>query len=150
MKTNTFAAKPSVLAWIYMMRVYAVVTRDAERELRRAGLTLPRFDVIAHLGAGESLTQDALCGKLFVTKGNVSGLIDRMAGEGLVSRQEDPKDRRCNRIRLTKRGEMIFQKTVPEHEEFITRMFSALKRREQTRLKELLRKLMRSMCGRAE
>jgi DNA-binding MarR family transcriptional regulator len=91
--------------------------------------------------------QDTLCEKLFVTKGNISGLIDRMAEEGLVSREEDPTNRRCNRIELTDRGKKIFQKVVPDHEECIDHMFSVLTRQEQTQLKELLRKLVKSMCG---
>ena len=133
------------------MRVYAFVTRCAERELRKEGLTLPRFDVIAHLGVKEEcFSQDDLCEKLLVTKGNISGLIDRMAEEGLVSREEDPKNRRCNRIELTDRGKKLFQKVVPEHEGCIDNMFSVLTRQEQTQLKDLLRKLIKSMCERVE
>jgi DNA-binding MarR family transcriptional regulator len=133
------------------MRIYAFVTRCAERELRKEGLTLPRFDVIAHLGAGEEcFMQDTLCEKLFVTKGNISGLIDRMVEEGLVSREEDPENRRCNRIQLTDQGKKIFQKVVPEHEDYIDGVFSALTRQEQTELKELLRKLIKSMCGKVK
>lgn len=150
MKTKKTLLKPSVLAWIYIMRVYAFVTRCAERELRKEGLTLPRFDVIAHLGAEECFMQDTLCEKLFVTKGNISSLIDRMVEEGLVSREEDPKNRRCNRIELTDRGKKLFQKVVPEHEECIDNMFSALTRQEQIQLKELLRKLMKSMCEKVD
>ena len=143
MRTIKAGLKPSVLSWIYMMRIYSLVTRAAERELRAEGLTLPRFDVIVQLGALEGCcTQESLCDKLLVTKGNVSGLIQRMMVEGLVTRREDPENRRCNRVQLSENGKRLFRKVVPDHEGCIDALFSGLSRREQAELSELLGKLL--------
>lgn len=134
---------PALAAWIHFMRIYSLVTRCAERELSRHGLTLPRFDIIAQLGAiEECCNQGVLCDRLLVTKGNVSGLIQRMLGEGLVSREEDPANRRCNRVRLTVKGQKLRSAVVPEQEACIGKMFSVLSKAEQEQLRGLLKKLL--------
>ncbi|MCX6000177.1 MAG: MarR family transcriptional regulator, partial [Chloroflexi bacterium] len=45
--------------------------------------------------------------KLGVTPSNVSGLVDRLFRQGLVSRQEDPDDRRVLRLRVTDKGASV-------------------------------------------
>lgn len=45
--------------------------------------------------------------KLGVTPSNVSGLVDRLFKHGLVSRQEDPDDRRMLRLRVTDKGASV-------------------------------------------
>jgi DNA-binding MarR family transcriptional regulator len=138
--------RPSVVSWIYIMRVYALMTRRAEKILNEHGLTLVQFDVITQLGAmDECCTQGALCERLMVTKGNVSGVIDRMAREDWLTRVEDAADRRCNRIHLTAKGKKIFEKIVPSHEGWIDEMFSLITRQEQSELRDILRKLLKGL-----
>jgi DNA-binding MarR family transcriptional regulator len=45
-----------------------------------------------------------------VTLGNVSTMIDRLVREGLVSRHEDPADRRAVLVQLSSRGRSITSK----------------------------------------
>lgn len=138
--------KPSVAAWIYIMRIYALMTRHAEKMLNEDGLTLVQFDVIAQLGAmDQCCTQGVLCEKLMVTKGNVSGVIDRMVKEDWVLRVEDEEDRRCNRLHLTAKGKKVYQKIVPKHEGWVDEMFSLITRQEQAELKYILRKLLKGL-----
>ena len=48
--------------------------------------TLPRFDVLAALdAAGTELTMGALSARLMVTSGNVTGLVNAMEKDGLVT-----------------------------------------------------------------
>jgi MarR family 2-MHQ and catechol resistance regulon transcriptional repressor len=139
-------ASPAVLTWIYVVRVYYLVARCAEQELKAKGMTLPRFDLIAQLGVQKGCcTQDTLCEKLMVTKGHVSGLIERMVKEGWVSRETDPSNRRCNRIQLTPRGHRVYEEVMPKRNSCMDRMFSKLNRRQQMQLTDLLRKLLESV-----
>ena len=55
------------------------------------------------------------------TRGNLSGMIDRMIDAGLVSRKEDTVDRRKKQISLTKLGkkkhdeiESLMRKHIPD------------------------------------
>ena len=75
--------------------------------LRGIGLSIPQFDVISTLTEEEGVTQQELAARLYVTKGNVSGLIDRMAEAGLVERRATPGDRRARAIHLTPHGRVL-------------------------------------------
>ena len=128
------------------MKVYYVAARCMEQRLHEAGMTLPRFEVIAQLGVEEGgCTQECLCDRLFVTKGHISGLLDRLAKEGWVTRETDPANRRCNRVRLTAKGRKIYENIVPKRESCLNKMFSKLGPDEQHQLNGLLEKLLDSV-----
>lgn len=86
----------SVLAWLYMMRVTDKLHRLEGDNLAKYNLTPAQFGVLAHLSADDGITQQELSDMLFVTKGNVCGLIGRLEERGLVVRVNDPEDRRSN------------------------------------------------------
>ena len=67
----------------------------------RHGLTGPQFDVLATLHRGEGIMQQELAARMLVTKGNVTGVVDRMEALGWIERRPDPEDRRVNRLYLT-------------------------------------------------
>src|SRR3712207_5195057 len=96
-----------------LARVYGKVQQQSARHLRRFGLTVAQFDVLAQVGAAEGLSQQDLAARLLVTKGNVCGLLDRLERAGLVTRQPDPADRRVNRLRLTPEGARLYADAVP-------------------------------------
>jgi len=144
--------KPSVLAWVRVMRLYNAVSRLAAAQLSKDGVSGPRFDVLAQLGAlgGACAAQDALVRRLMVTKGNVSTLIHKMVQDGLISRKEDPANRRRNRLALTPKGEALRRRAVPRHEQWVDELFSVLSSREQEILEALLAKLLSGIKRRSE
>jgi DNA-binding MarR family transcriptional regulator len=136
---------PAVLAWLRLARVYSKMQRHLQQHVRRFGLSLPQFDVLAHIGAAEGISQQALAERLLVTKGNICGLLDRMAAAGLVERRADPADRRVNRLYLTPAGRSLFVQVVPAHEAAVARLMGALPPNEQRTLLCLLRTLDRAL-----
>jgi MarR family transcriptional regulator, organic hydroperoxide resistance regulator len=48
-----------------------------------------------------------LAAAMKVTPSNVTGIIDRLVDQGLVSRTENPEDRRMLMLRLTEKGESL-------------------------------------------
>ncbi|MHB2027165.1 MAG: MarR family winged helix-turn-helix transcriptional regulator [Elusimicrobiota bacterium] len=150
-KKPSGAARPSipVMDWTLIMRIYSIVIRQAEVELSKRGLTVPRFDILAQLGGLCSCpAQDDLVRKLMVTKGNVSSLIHRMVQDGLVERTQNPDNRRCNNLRLSAKGHALRRSVLPEHEAWIENLFGALGTGEQKRLFSLLKKLFSGLTGR--
>jgi MarR family 2-MHQ and catechol resistance regulon transcriptional repressor len=138
--------KKGVLAWLYLAKVYGLISKMSEREFRQYGLTTAKFDIIAHLGiAPEGLNQCDLARRLLVSRGNISGVIDRMEKDGLIIREREKDDRRYYRVKLSEKGKKIFRRVVPEHEENIEKLFSVLTEEEKRELKSLLGKLFRSL-----
>jgi DNA-binding MarR family transcriptional regulator len=134
---------PSVLAWLRLARVFQKIDNASARhfqswKLSSGKLSTAQFDVLAQVGAAQGITQQELAGALFVTKGNISQILDRMEQQGLVKRCQDG---RTNYIFLTEAGRRLYDKVVPAQELLIAELFSSLSHGEQTQLMALLRKL---------
>src|SRR5215210_2906263 len=134
--------RPALLGWLRLMRVHQKVNRASGEQLKGWDLSLAQFDVLAHVGATEGISQQELADSLLVTKGNVCQLLDRMEGRGWISRRQQG---RANRLFLTDVGRRLFDEVVPAHEALITGRFSVLSEGEQERLHELLRKLDKAL-----
>ena len=134
--------RPGLLAWLRLARVFQKVERDSGEHLRGWDLSVAQFDVLAHVGAKEGMTQRELADALLVTKGNVCQLLDRMEDRGLISRRQEG---RAKRLFLTDAGRRLFAEVVPAHEAVIAEQFSVLSEGEQERLHELLRKIDKAL-----
>ena len=131
-----------MLAWLRLLRVSQKVERDLAGQLKLWGLNNAQFDVLAHVGADEGMTQQELADSLLVTKGNVAQLLDRMERRGLIERRSQG---RTNRLFLTDEGRRTYTEVVPAHEVLIDERLSVLSEEEQRQLFELLRKLDRAL-----
>ncbi len=131
-----------MLAWLRLLRVSQKVERDLARQLKLWGLNNAQFDVLAHVGAAEGITQQELADSLLVTKGNVAQLLGRMERRGLIERRSQG---RTNRLFLTDEGRRTFTEVVPAHEALIDDRLSVLSEEDQKQLFELLRRLDRAL-----
>ncbi len=86
------------------IRLQQRVFGEMTQTLKPLGLSIPQFDVLSTLTEQEGLSQSDLAARLYVTKGNVSGLIDRLVDAGYVERHASPADRRSHSLRLTVTG----------------------------------------------
>ena len=80
----------------------------------------------------------ALSRYLMVTGGNVTGLTDQLAAEGLVQRHAQQGDKRATLVSLTARGRRLFEAMAAEHETWVVALLSGLPRGEQAQLHALL------------
>ncbi len=104
-------ANPDVLrTWFRFLRLHQRITARAAAEYRRIGLSIPQFDLLSTLSEREGISQQEVAERLYVTKGNVSGLIDRLAALGFVERRALPNDRRSYALFLTPEGRAITER----------------------------------------
>jgi DNA-binding MarR family transcriptional regulator len=136
--------QPGLLAWLRLARVFQKVDRRTANHVRPYGLTVAQFDVLAQVGAREGLTQQELADALFVTKGNVCQLLDRMERRGLLERRP-ARTGRGNHLYLTDEGRRLAADVVPAQEALIERCFAGLAADEQMALLGLLKRLDRSV-----
>ena len=90
--------------WSHVALLHGRLSAAMGRRLREIHLSLPQCDVLAALTRQEGVNQQELAEQLHVTKGNISGLIDRMAAGGLVERRAIDGDKRAYAIYLTNEG----------------------------------------------
>ena len=133
----------AVLAWLRLARIYHKVDSASAQLFRRYDqLSTAQFDVLAHVGAAEGISQQELAASLLVTKGNISQLLVRLERDGLVQRRQDGR-RNC--LALTPAGRTLYEQVVPAQENSLATMFAPLNDEEQSQLLRLLRKLDQSI-----
>ncbi len=106
--------------------------------LRRWNLSVAQFDILAHVGDTEGLTQQELASARLTTKGNLSQLLDHLEESGLVARV---REGRVKRIWLTDAGRRLFAEVVPSQEEVVSAQFTSLSPADRHCLLGLLRRL---------
>ncbi|MFC4012136.1 MarR family winged helix-turn-helix transcriptional regulator [Nonomuraea purpurea] len=74
-----------------------------------SNLTMRQLKVVMILAASGSASGQDLAGDLGVSLGTVTGIVDRLVAQGLVSRHEDPHDRRVRRVELTAKGAALVE-----------------------------------------
>lgn len=128
MEPTERASKARLRLWLRLLGMTRKIEAELREKLRRDhGTTLPRFDVMAALNRHpDGLRMSDLSGVLKVSNGNVTGIVDRLAEEGLVVRVPVEGDRRAMMARLTPKGAEIFAAQAAEHEAWIDALFSEL------------------------
>ena len=102
-----------------LVQAYLGFYRVGSRHIESMGLTGPQFDVLAELGGTQGMTCAELGEATLITKGTLTGVLDRLEGKGLLQRQGVQGDRRAIHVRLTPKGEEIFRQVFPAHAEFM-------------------------------
>lgn len=129
----------TVRVWLRFVRLQQRLSNGIAAELRALGLSIPQFDVLSTLTEREGITQGDLAQRLYVTKGNVSGLIDRLVEAGLVERRAIPGDRRSHALHLTDRGAKAAQAGIAAQRAFVARTLGRLPAEDVAELDRILR-----------
>ena len=114
--------------WLRMLASTTHIEAEIRRRLReRFDISLARFDYMAQLYRyRDGLKMRDLSRYLMVTGGNVTGLTDDLARDGMVIRESSPSDRRAWIVRLTAKGRRQFETMAQEHEGWILELFAGL------------------------
>jgi DNA-binding MarR family transcriptional regulator len=107
-----------------LLRTHQAFLSYAASHVHKLDLTLPQFDVIITLGNTPGMPYKKLGEETLITKGTLTGVISRLEDKGLVQRVASETDGRSQIIRLTEAGNALFERTFPEHLQFINRLFN--------------------------
>lgn len=111
------------------------------RNVRRFGFTPSQFDIIATLGNTPGMTCKELGEKTLITKGTLTGVVDRLEQQGWVQRSRSTEDRRHFFIQLTAKGEQRFSEIFPQVVEAGAVRFQAYSEEDFAQLEAALSKL---------
>lgn len=115
---------------------------DAEG-LRRSGsnLTPSQARVIFTIGDTDGMTCKDIGDITLITKGTLTGVVDRLEEKGLVERWSVEGDGRKTIVALTKRGEKVYQTEYPRHIAFLKEKFDGLSAGDRKQAIALLQKV---------
>ena len=129
---------------------YQAFAAYSAAQVRALGLTPPQFDVLATLGNQPGMTCRELGERTLITKGTLTGVLDRMEGRGLLTRAALPHDRRSVFVRLTPAGEQLFAKVFPAHARQVAQRLSGLDTPDLDQLDDLLERIAAGFAPRAD
>ena len=142
--------KERLRLWIRMLRASRTIEAELRERLRQEfDTTLPRFDVMAALyRAPEGMLMSGLSRFLLVSNGNVTGIVDRLVSEGLVTRSRRNGDRRTSMVKLTDAGKAQFQAMAAAHETWIGELLGSVGDEDTKRLAVMLKSFRSNWEGR--
>ena len=140
-RTWSESEEEALRLWIALARCYLTFSREVSSQISEYGLTSAQFGVMEALHHVGPMPLGELAGKLLVTGGNVTYVMDRLEQQGLVERVRSAEDRRVVTAELTDEGRRIIDEYFPGHASFIEGLTDSLTPDERTQLRGLLKKL---------
>jgi DNA-binding MarR family transcriptional regulator len=104
-------------------------------------LTGPQFDVVVTPGNSPDLTLTELGEKTLITRGTLTGVVDRLEAKGIVKRSPSTRDRRSQIVRLTPAGTRLFRKVSPAMLAHLGDAFADFRARDHARIVSALHDL---------
>ena len=126
---------------------YHAFERYSAARVRAYGLTPAQFDIIATLGNTSGMSFRELGEKTLITKGTLTGVVDRLEARGMVKRTASKADGRSTLARLTKKGDAEFERVFGPHIAYLKQPFTALSEADMNQLEALVNKLTMSLQG---
>lgn len=76
---------------------------------RKYGLTMPQYQLLLAAVYGDGTTLGSLADELNCSRGNLTGVADRLERDGWLLRERSTEDRRVVNIRLTEKGSKVWE-----------------------------------------
>jgi DNA-binding MarR family transcriptional regulator len=112
---------------VAFLLVHSLLERRSEAFFQPYGLTGAQFNILNLLATRDGrMEQAAVVDLLLVGKSSISIVLNRMVRDGLVKREEHPKDRRQVVLILTAKGRALWRKISPIYESGVKEIFGAL------------------------
>ncbi len=124
-----------------LARSYQALESFSSAHVRQFGLTPPQFDLVATLGNQPPMTCKELGEKTLITKGTLTGILDRLEEKGMIVRCANSDDARSQKISLTSAGNDLFNQVFPSHVQYLSGAFHQLSQVETDQLTHSLKHL---------
>lgn len=121
-----------------LARTYQAFSAYSDAHVRQFDLTPAQFDVIATLGNTQGMTMGDIGEKTLITKGTLTGVVDRLVQKHLVQRATPADNRRCVMVQLTPEGNQLFETVFPAHIAHLKERFDQLNATDLEQLQGLL------------
>ena len=125
------------------------IARRLQKKFNTSGinLTIEQWSVLYHLWKQDGASQQELCNASFRDKPSITRLVDNLEKLNLVKRVSDEKDRRINKIYLTRQAQKLQEETMLLAEETLNEALSGVPADQVDMCKEVLQKVYDNLNG---
>lgn len=131
----------SLALFIALSRASQWVNAHIDRDIKRFGLNRTEFGVLELLHHKGSQPLQQIGGKVLMSSGNITYVVDKLEQKGLVRRRACTEDRRLVYADITESGRKLIEDVFPGHAEVIHQAVSGLNEEEKKTAGALLKKL---------
>jgi DNA-binding MarR family transcriptional regulator len=119
------------------------IARRLQKKFNGSGinLTIEQWSVLYHLWKEDGKSQQELCNATFRDKPSITRLIDNLEKLNLVKRVSDDKDRRINKVFLTKQAQKLHEDSMQLAEETLNEALEGVPSDQVDMCKEVLQKV---------
>lgn len=134
-------------AFLYLLRAGDQAFKATDEHLAQHQISHGRFTVLMLLldkseNCPHPHTPAELAEMANVTRATMTGLVDTLERDGLVTRTPDPNDRRMMSVSLTAHGQARLEEILPGHFKRMSALMSTLDESERKTLVRLLSKVL--------
>ena len=126
---------------IELIRCTSQLDRIIDKNLRQQfGQSISRFDLLAqlHREGNKGLTVGELGQRLISAKGNITGLINRMIKDELLTKASNKIDKRSFQITISTKGQHLFKEMADNHGKWIYELFGEISTENMSNMTSLL------------
>lgn len=119
------------------------IARRLQKKFNTSGvnLTIEQWSVLYHLWKDDGKSQQELCKATFRDKPSITRLVDNLERLNLVKRVPDEKDRRINKVFLTKQAQKLQEDTMLLAEETLNEALNGVPAEQIEMCKGVLQKV---------
>lgn len=119
------------------------IARRLQKKFNSSGvnLTIEQWSVLYHLWRVDGQSQQDLCKATFRDKPSITRLVDNLEKLNLVKRVSDVKDRRINKVFLTKQAQKLQEDTMLMAEATLNEALEGVSAEQVEMCKEVLQKV---------
>lgn len=99
-------------------------------QARESGLSMPQIGALMRVHRQGGLPVSDISKEMGTTLAATSQMVDRLVQQGLITRSEDPNDRRVRQIALTERGRTILEASLRARQQWVDDLTKSLTQEE--------------------
>ncbi|WP_127581316.1 MarR family winged helix-turn-helix transcriptional regulator [Paenibacillus koleovorans] len=138
---RTSSRNDALQLYIALSRAGQWVHMHADRDIRKHGLNRTEFGVLELLYHKGPQPIQQIGGKVLMSSGNITYVVDKLEQKGFVKRKASTEDRRLIYAEITDAGQQFMSLVFPGHAEAISHAVSGLTPEERRLAADLLKKL---------
>jgi DNA-binding MarR family transcriptional regulator len=125
------------------------IARRLQKKFNTSGvnLTIEQWSVLYQLWKEDGKSQQELCNATFRDKPSITRLIDNLEKQGLVKRVSDDKDRRINKVFLTRQAMKLQEESMQLAEETLNEALEGVPPDQVEMCKVVLQKVYDNLSG---
>lgn len=125
---------------IVLQRAVKSINAKIGKDFREKGITASQFSVLDVLYTKGEMRICELIEKVLSTSGNITVVVKNMEQKGWIYKKTSLTDKRAFLVGLTKEGEKLFEKLLPNHRKEIENVYNVLSLEEKKELIRILKK----------